>query len=246
MKDNFSIQSSDYATYRPTYPKALYDYIFSFIKHTNSAWDCGTGNGQVAQELAKRFTNVQATDISENQLKNALNMPNITYQLAAAEEPIFREGQFDLITVAQAIHWFNFESFYQQAKVTLKPGGVLAVFGYGLMNIDIALDAVILKLYEQVLGKYWDVERRYIEENYTSVGFPFEELERQNFEIKTSWTFDELIGYLNTWSALQHYKAANDRNPLDLVMIELKEAWGNTVKREVTFPVFLKIGIKEN
>lgn len=244
MKDNFSDQSAQYAIYRPNYPTELFDYLFSLVQNKDCAWDCGTGNGQVASVLAQHFLEVQATDISENQLKNALKLPNIVYRQAAAEEPIFEDNQFDLITVGQAIHWFNFNVFFAQVRRTLKADGVFAVFGYGLISIDKALDSVIQKLYEQVLGKYWDVERRFIDENYTSVPFPFAELNTPKFQIDTVWTFDELIGYLNTWSALQHYKRENERNPIDLVLIELKEAWGDAAKRDVVFPVFLKVGYK--
>lgn len=244
MKDNFSDQSAQYAIYRPNYPAQMFDYLFSLVQNKDCAWDCGTGNGQVASVLAQHFVKVQATDISENQLKNALKLPNIVYRQAAAEEPIFEDSQFDLITVGQAIHWFNFDVFFAQVRRTLKADGVFAVFGYGLMSIDKALNGVIKKLYEQVLGKYWDVERRFIDENYTSVPFPFAELNTPKFQINTVWTFDELIGYLNTWSALQHYKRENERNPIDLVLIELKEAWGDAAKRDVVFPVFLKVGYK--
>ncbi|MET4081140.1 ubiquinone/menaquinone biosynthesis C-methylase UbiE [Pedobacter sp. UYP30] len=242
MKDNFSMQSAEYALYRPNYPKALYDFLFDLVPSKDCAWDCATGNGQVARVLAQQFKMVQATDISENQLKKALELPNVSYRVAAAEEPIFENNQFDLITVGQAVHWFNFDAFYAQVNRTLKPNGVLAIFGYGLMTIDKALDAVIWKLYEQILGKYWDVERKYIEENYTSIPFIFEEIKTPELQITTTWTFDELIGYLNTWSALQHYKKANERNPIELILTELKEAWGDAAKKEVIFPVLLRVG----
>ena len=242
MKDNFSMQSAQYALYRPNYPTALYDYLFDLVPSKDCAWDCATGNGQVARVLAQKFKMVQATDISENQLKNALELPNVIYRIAAAEEPIFTDQEFDLITIGQAVHWFNFDSFYAQVKRTLKPNGIVAIFGYGLMTIDKELDAVVWKLYEQILGKYWDVERRYIEENYISIPFPFTEIESPKFQISASWTFDELIGYLNTWSALQHYKKANERNPIEFVLTELKEAWGDNAKKEMVFPVLLRVG----
>lgn len=176
MKDNFSTQSADYAIYRPTYPQALYDYLFDMVKNKETAWDCATGNGQVARVLAQHFDAVYATDISENQLKNALKLPNITYKVEPAEQISVENNSFDLITVAQAIHWFNFEAFYGEVKRTLKPDGLFAVIGYGLMVIDKKVDAAVHKLYEDILGKYWDSERRYIEEGYKTIPFPFEEI----------------------------------------------------------------------
>ncbi|WP_293783586.1 class I SAM-dependent methyltransferase [uncultured Pedobacter sp.] len=242
MKDNFSAQSADYAIYRPTYPQELYDYLFDLVKNKERAWDCATGNGQVARVLARYFNAVYATDISENQLKNALQLPNITYKVEPAEQTSVRDASFDLITVAQAIHWFNFEAFYIEVKRTLKPDGLFAVIGYGLMVIDKKVDKAVHKLYEDILGKYWDSERHYIEEGYQTIPFPFEEIIAPHFRIKATWNFEQLIGYLNTWSALQHYKKANERNPLEYMLTELKEAWGDDAEKDVHFPVLLRVG----
>lgn len=242
MKDNFSTQSAEYAIYRPTYPQELYDYLLNLVNNTDTAWDCATGNGQVARVLAQRFKSVYATDISEQQLHQALKMPNIVYDVAPAEKINVPDQSFDLITVAQAIHWFNFEAFYSEVKRTLKPNGLLAVIGYGIMFIDKKVDKAIHKLYEDILGKYWDSERRYIEEEYKTIPFPFEEIIAPHFQIKTKWTFNQMIGYLNTWSSLQHYKKANDRNPLEYMFTELKEAWGDDATKDVHFPILLRVG----
>lgn len=242
MKDNFSTQAAEYAIYRPTYPKALYEYLFSLIENKITAWDCATGNGQVARELALHFDSVYATDISENQINQALKLPNIVYKVESSDHADVADKNFDLITVAQAIHWFNFEAFYAQVNRTLKPNGVLAVIGYGLMFIDKKVDKAVHKLYEDILGKYWDPERRYIEAGYRTIPFPFDEIVTPQFEMKTTWNFNQLIGYLNTWSALQHYKKANDRNPLEYMFTELKEAWGSDVEKDVHFPILLRVG----
>lgn len=242
MKDNFSSQSAEYAVYRPTYPQELYDFLFSLVNEKDAAWDCATGNGQVARILAQHFQKVYATDISEKQLSQALQLPNILYKVESSDRADVPDDSFDLVTVAQAIHWFNFEAFYAEVKRTLKPDGVIAVFGYGLMLIDKKVDQVIHKLYEDILGKYWDSERRYIEEGYKTIPFPFEEVTAPHFQIKTTWSFSQMIGYLNTWSSLQHYKKANERNPLEYLMIELKDAWGDDAEKEVRFPILLRVG----
>ena len=242
MKDNFSVQSAAYAQFRPTYPQELYDFLFSLLTERHVAWDCATGNGQVARELARHFTQVFATDISENQLKHAVKKENITYLIENSDKSSFPDQKFDLITVGQAIHWFNFDTFYAEVKRTLKPGGIFAAFGYGVMHIDRAVDAVIHKLYQGILGGYWDTERKYIDNGYLDIPFPFQEFSIPQLSIKTSWNFDQLIGYLNTWSALQHYKKANnDLNPLELLMPELETAWGGGEK-EVNFPILLRAG----
>lgn len=242
MKDNFSSQSAEYAVYRPTYPQELYDFLFSLVSEKDAAWDCATGNGQVARILAQHFQKVYATDISEKQLSQALQLPNILFKVESSDRADVPDDSFDLVTVAQAIHWFNFEAFYAEVKRTLKPDGVIAVVGYGLMLIDKKVDQVIHKLYEDILGKYWDSERRYIEEGYKTIPFPFEEVTAPHFQIKTTWSFSQMIGYLNTWSSLQHYKKANERNPLEYLMTELKDAWGDDAEKEVRFPILLRVG----
>lgn len=242
MKDNFSTQAKGYAQFRPTYPQELYDFLLSLVQDKNAAWDCATGNGQVAAVLAGYFEQVFATDISENQLKNAVKAANITYLVESSEQSSFGDDTFDLITVAQAIHWFRFDDFFAEVKRTLKPGGIFAAFGYGLMQIDEKVDAVVGKLYEEILGSYWDEERRYIEQQYTTIPFPFEEIPAPEYAIKTRWNFDQLTGYLNTWSSLQHYIKANGSNPLDLVMADLEQAWGADEEKEIRFPIILKVG----
>lgn len=241
MKDNFSVQSAAYAQFRPTYPQELYDFLFSLVLQQNTAWDCATGNGQVARILAKDFDQVFATDISENQLKHAVQKENISYLLQSSDKSTFPDATFDLITVAQAIHWFSFDDFYAEVKRTLKPAGIIAVFGYGVMRINAQVDPVIHKLYKGILGGYWDEERKYIDEGYLSIPFPFQEFSVPQLSIQTTWNFDQLIGYLNTWSALQHYKKANNSSPLTALMSELESAWG-TGDKEVNFPILLRVG----
>lgn len=242
MKDNFSTQSSQYAKFRPRYPQALYDFLLKHVSETKTAWDCATGNGQVATELAKRFEQVYATDISEKQLANAPQLPNITYKVEQAEHTDFADDAFDLITVAQAIHWFKFDEFYAEVKRTLKPNGIFAAIGYGIMHITPEIDKVVHYLYQDILGDFWDEERKYIEDNYLNIPFPFKEIAHPDFEMTTEWNFDQLVGYLETWSALQHYIKANGDTPISLVYKDLKEAWGNVSTHQIHFPLLLKVG----
>lgn len=242
MKDNFSSNSGNYAKYRPDYPQELFDYIGTLVKHKNCAWDCGTGNGQVAAKLAETFQNVMATDISANQLENAPRKPNISYSVQPAERTDFPDSFFDLIIVAQAIHWFDFEVFYKEVKRTAKPDAYLVATGYGLLNISPEIDAVILHFYDEIIGKYWDAERKYIDENYQTIPFPFEEIDVPAMENRLEWTFDHLIGYLETWSAVKHYIRENQQNPVELIRAALETAWGEEETRSVVFPLLLRIG----
>ncbi|MEO8146084.1 MAG: class I SAM-dependent methyltransferase [Bacteroidia bacterium] len=245
MKDNFSTQAKLYAQFRPSYPKALYDFLFQLIEEKKCGWDCATGNGQIAIELATKFERVYATDISEKQISNAQLKDNIIYKIESAEESSFPDLSFDLITIGQAIHWFDFEKFYAEVNRTLKPKGVIAVIGYPLMQIDKDIDAVIDYFYTDVVGSYWDTERNYLDEHYKTIPFPFKEIKAPTFFAEYDWEFDQLIGFLNTWSAVQHYINKNGSNPVGLSQSKLKKAWGDDEKKKISFEILLRVGVKE-
>jgi ubiquinone/menaquinone biosynthesis C-methylase UbiE len=242
MKDNFSTQSEQYVKFRPTYPDELYQFLLSLVKTKDAAWDCGTGNGQVAQELSKHFKKVYATDISEKQIKNAIQRENILYKVESAERTSFPDKSFDLITVAQAIHWFDFGAFYKEVERTIKPNGVLAVIGYGLLSIDKDTDKIINRFYHEIVGPYWDKERKYVDEYYRTIPFPFKEIEPPKLYNTYEWNIEHFIGYVETWSAVQHYIKANNQNPVDLIYKDLEQTWGTNAAKAVKFPILLRIG----
>ncbi len=242
MKDNFSTGSGQYALYRPTYPAEFFEFLNRVVPQKGAAWDCGTGNGQIAYRLAATFEHVYATDISSSQLDNALQKDNIVYSIQPAERTNFGERFFDLVIVAQAIHWFNFEQFYTEVNRTAKAHALLFVVGYGRPEISEGLDNLISHFYRNVIGSYWDKERRYIDEEYETIPFPFHELESPRLVNKQHWTLEHLIGYLNTWSAVKHFINGNGYNPVDGLKTELKQAWGEAQVREVRFPLLLRVG----
>lgn len=247
MKDNFSLQSDKYAKFRPTYPPELFDYLYSMVPKKRNAWDCGTGNGQIARELAKSFDTVFATDISQAQLDNAIRANTIFYSVQPAENTNFKDQLFDLIVVAQAIHWFDFGKFYAEVRRTAKENAILCVVGYGRVKISRQIDKVITNFYTKIIVEYWDKERRYIDENYETIPFPFEEIQAPKFENKHQWSLKHLIGYLNTWSAVKHFIKQNDYNPINTLETELKQLWKGREIKEVRFPTLLRIGkIKYN
>lgn len=241
MKDNFSKQATQYSKYRPQYPDEMIDFLMSFVKDKKLALDVATGNGQIAHKLSAFFEKVYGTDISQNQLDHAKPAPNVIYQLASAEKTSFKDQTFDLITVAQAIHWFNFDLFYKEIYRILKPDGIFAVLGYGLFSSNAESDLILRRFYNNIVGPYWDDERKYLDENYTTIPFPFDEITTENFENQFTWNFEELIGYLETWSATQHYIVKNNSNPLDLIRDELEISWKKSDKK-VTFPLLFRIG----
>lgn len=242
MKDNFSTQSDDYAKFRPKYTQSLIDYLIANTSNHTTCWDCGTGNGQLAVQLSSYFDQVHATDISEKQLVNAIQKQNIHYTKQPAEETNFPDQNFDLITVAQAAHWFDHIKFNAEVKRVLKPGGLVALIGYGLVNVDDPFRSIIEDFYWNVTKPYWDPERDHIEESYQTIPFPYDEIkDLPNFNIKKQMNLNDLVGYISTWSAVQHFKKKNGFSPIDTLTKNLHE-YSSNGPLEVTFPVFARIG----
>lgn len=240
--DHFSSQAAEYARFRPVYPPALFAWLASIAPARTLAWDCATGSGQAAGALAAHFERVVASDASAAQLARAVAHPRIGYCVAAAEAPPPAARGADLVTVAQALHWFDLDRFYPALHATLRPGGVVAVWGYGLMQIATEIDAVVNRYYHEIVGPYWPPERRHIENGYRDLPFPFAAIRTPSFDMTAAWTVEALLGYLDTWSASRRYLAAHGRHPLERVEGELRAVWGPVGQRTVTWPLFLRVG----
>lgn len=241
QKDYFSQHASVYAAFRPSYPKTLYDFIYSHLTHFDAAWDCATGNGQVASELCKHFKSVEATDISQQQLDNAVLAKNIRYSISPAEQTSFAANSFDLITVAQALHWFDTDKFFTEAKRVGKPGGKVAVLGYSILTVNKEIDELFYYFYETIVGRYWDAARKHVEEEYASIHFPFEKILTERFELRTEWDRNQFLGYLRSWSATQKFIKAEGYDPLIAFSEQLKKVWAGEEKKTIIFPIFLKL-----
>lgn len=240
MKDRFSGYAASYAQFRPVYPDVLYEFLFSLLKNTSCAWDAGTGNGQVAARLGTQFHRVIATDISAKQLEQAVKAPNIFYSVG--EKCPRDDNSVDLVTVAQALHWFDVLRFFEEATRVLKPQAIIAVWGYDLLSITPEIDKALRHFYSSVVGAYWDAERKMVDDQYRHVVFPFSEIEGPPFSISVQWTLEQMEGYLTTWSAVQKYITAQGVNPVDEFIRSIQKAWGEQ-PRQVTFPLFTRIGI---
>lgn len=242
IKDNFSVGSADYATFRPESPAELYNFLLAHVADKNAAWDVGTGNGQVAAVLADHFNSVYATDISAKQLANAIHKPNITYKEERAEHSSLADNTINLITVAQAFHWFDFDAFYTEVHRVSKPGALLAIWTYNLLSIDKgAIDDIINDFYFNTVGSYWDTERKYVDEGYQNVDIPFEEIETPVFPMRKQWNFRQFLGYINTWSSVGHYKRKENADPVILLEERLKAHWQPDEVKNIDFPVFMRL-----
>ena len=242
MKDNFSTHSAEYARFRPGYPPQLFDFLFSLCQNFGAAWDVATGNGQMAVGLAERFEQVLATDISENQLAKVQVRPNIHYTPGSAESPDYPDHYFDLVTVGQAAHWFQFDEFYRTIRRVLKPGGVLALVGYNVLKVDAPTDAIFNQLYHETLEGYWDSERHYVYADYTTIPFPFDDIPLPKMTMTCSWSLEQLLGYLSTWSAVKRFIEKNGHSPLDEDFVAaLQLFWADNEVKLVHFPIFGRI-----
>ncbi len=240
-KDLFSGHAEQYASFRPTYPKALYDFILAYVKDRNTAWDCACGNGQVARDLVPYFKRIEATDLSAKQIENAIPSSSVTYSVSRAEQTSFPDSTFDLITVGQALHWFDTSAFYKEVYRVAKPDSVIAVWGYGLLGVEPSIDYKLQHFYKEVIGPYWDNERKFVDEAYATLPFPFIEITAPSFTITVEWSKAQLYGYIATWTAVVKYIKEHHINPVDAFINDIYPLWGDEIKT-ITFPVFLRLG----
>jgi SAM-dependent methyltransferase len=244
FKDHFSGHAAVYASFRPTYPAALFDFVTSLTPGRTLAWDCATGNGQAAVGLADSFAHVIATDASAAQLEHATPHPKVEYRQAPAEDSGIAAGTVDLITVATAVHWFDFDRFYAEARRVLAPGGALAVWAYNLARVSPEVDVLIDHLAKDVVGAYWPPERKWVDDDYRDLPFPFAEVATPHLWIEAHWDLQRLLDYFQTWSSTVRYRQATGVDPVAAARDGFAEAWGDPGEvREVRWPVMMRAGM---
>lgn len=244
MKDNFSTQASNYAAFRPEYPAELYAHIFEKVKNHGTAWDVGTGNGQVARQLARQFQKVHATDISPQQIERAAPATNLRYAVESAENCSLPNHSADLVAVGQAIHWFDFDKFFAEVRRVLNPdGGVFVAFGYDLLRFDdAAVNRLLDDFYTGETHPFWDAERRHIDHRYRDIDFPFENVDHlPDFRMDFEWSQAHLAGFLGSWSAVAHFKRLEGFDPVAPFIEKISDVWAADELKKVSFPVFGRI-----
>ncbi|HZV82001.1 MAG TPA: class I SAM-dependent methyltransferase [Geobacteraceae bacterium] len=243
FKDHFSGRSADYTRYRPNYPAELFAWLAGLTGRHDLAWDCGCGSGQAAVALVDHYARVVATDPSRQQIDNVVHHERISYAVATAEESGIEPGSIDLTVVAQALHWFDFERFYAEVRRVTRPVGVLAAVSYGEVRVAGRVDDVVSHFYHDIIGPYWPPERRYVDDGYATIPFPFPEVAAPSFAMELEWDLEHLLGYLGTWSAVKEYERQAGVNPLALIGEELAVAWGDPAEaRLVSWPLALRVG----
>jgi len=240
FKDLFSLQAADYARFRPVYPPALYAWLAAQVPARGLAVDVGTGNGQAAVALAAHFDRVIGVEPSDGQLANATPAARVEYRHGAAEATGVDAASADLLTVAQAFHWFKQDAFFAEVRRVVRPGGLFAFWCYGLASIAPEVDAAVHTYYEDLLGPFWEPERKLVEQGYRGVAVPFEEVATPAFAMRLSWSLDHLLGYLGTWSPRKPFLAARGQDALEIALPRLRAAWGAAGERPVDWPLSLR------
>lgn len=241
FEDHFSGRAGEYASRRPHYPGELFDWLASLAPARGLALDVGAGNGQAALGLAEHFERVRASEPSAAQRAAAPPHPRIDYVAERAESLGIAAASADLIAAAQAAHWFGLEGFYRECRRVLRPCGVVALWSYGLFTAGPDVDGVVEDFYRNVVGPYWPRQRRHVEEGYRRLPFPFEELAAPSLAIETSWSLEEALGYVGTWSAVKRCRNACGREPLELLEPGLARAWGPG-RRPARWPLHVRAG----
>ena len=222
--DHFSRSAADYAAHRPRYPIELFAWLAGLPARCGLTWDCGTGNGQAAVGIAGYFDRVVATDASAAQLAEAEPHPRVTYRVASAG----RSGP----------------PFFDEVRRVLAPGGVIAAWTYRGATLDEpALTHTIETFMLETMGPYWASARRFVNDGYRSIPFPFVELAAPPFTMAAAWTLDELLRYVATWSAVGRYRAEQGRDPMPALEAELLTGWGPKERRRwATWPISVRAG----
>jgi SAM-dependent methyltransferase len=246
FKDHFSRLAAAYASFRPHYPPALFDYLAGCCPRRELAWDCACGSGQATLDLARHFAQVVATDASAAQIAAASARANVSYRVAPAVASGLQDESADLVCVAQALHWFELVPFYAEVRRVLRARGVLAVWTYGVLHLEGAqIDERMQQFYWHTLGPYWPPERKLVEEGYRSLPFAFAETASPVFEMQESWSLPQLLGYVRTWSASGRYFERHAVDPAVALEESLAALWGDADEpRRIRWPLSLRIGTK--
>jgi SAM-dependent methyltransferase len=222
----FSTVAREYASFRPGYPPGLFAWLAEVSRARDAVWDCGCGSGQASIALAEHFTEVFATDVAPEQIAAAKPHPRVRYSVAPAELSGLTDGSANLVTVAQALHWFDVAGFYAEAVRVARPGALLVVWNYPRPRfVDTKLDLCLEEFYSRVVGPYWPPERRHVESGYRTLPFPFEDVATPAFGLELEWDLEQVAGYVSSWSATARYREALRKDPVPLLRECLAATW---------------------
>ena len=243
FSDLFSEHAATYVAARPEYPDELYRFVAGLAPGRELAWDCATGNGQAARDLARYFERVIATDASAAQIQHAAPAPNVEYRVATAESSGLADRSVQLVTVAQALHWLDLDRFYSEVRRVTVPGGVLAAWSYGACSAGADVEPLLREFEHVTMSPYWHDARRWVDDGYRTIPFPFPEVPSPVFQLRVRWNLRQLGRYLSSWSAVAAYRRQRGEDPVPPVLERIAQLWTpDDQVREVTWPLALRVG----
>lgn len=237
--DHFSTIATRYATYRPLYPPALVDALADRT-HPGTAWDVGCGSGQLSVALAARFERVIATDPAQAQLAAAVAHPRVEYRCSPAEASGLPDASVDLAVAAQAAHWFDWPRFVVEVGRVARPGALIALISYGNLDLDGPV-GVELRRYRDIVAPYWPPERVHVDNGYRDLALPWPAVEAPAIEMTATWTRDELLGYIQTWSATVRLVEREGRAPVIEMCERVGAAWPDGETRTIRWPLAIRL-----
>lgn len=242
----FDQGGEQYARYRPDYPPELATALAQLAPDRRLAVDVGCGNGQFTRQLGLHFDRVIGIDPSADQLAHAATDAKVDYRCAPAEALPLADGSASLITAAQAAHWFDLAPFYGEVRRIAAPGGVIALVSYGTCTLEPILDARFQLFHGMEMAPYWPPERHLVDTGYADIPFPFAPAPyaMPALSIRRSWTFDQLLGYVGTWSAVRRAREAGCQETLSDFANDLIALWGEPGQvRPIVWPIRIRAGL---
>jgi SAM-dependent methyltransferase len=245
--DHFSKGAEGYARFRPTYPPEFVDRLVatltgSMVDRTAAVvWESGCGSGQLTRALAGRFQRVVATDASPAQLARAPRLEGVGYHVALAEASAIRDGTIALAVAGQAAHWFDLPAYYAEIRRVTRPGAGVVLATYSAPSIE-GPPGEVLRGFLRILEPHWPPERRFVEDGYGSLPFPFEETVQPPLQLSHEWTLEEVVGYVRSWSAVARATATVGTAVIERFDAELREAWRDRPRQTIRWTLSTRIG----
>jgi SAM-dependent methyltransferase len=127
----FGDRAENYAKYRPGYPDEMLAYLGTLIPPGAIVADIGSGTGILTRELLDHGYEVHAVEPNEPMRQEAdralSGHPGFHSVNGTAESTGLEARSIDLVTCAQAFHWFDPEKTTVEFRRILKAGGLTAL-----------------------------------------------------------------------------------------------------------------------
>lgn len=123
---SFESIGAEYDRYRPSFPPQAADLVMPDA--VDVAVDLGAGTGKFTALLLERARRVIAVEPSAPMLEVLQEkLPDVEAVQGSAERMPVADATADVVTVAQAFHWFDRDSACAEIARTLVPGGTLGL-----------------------------------------------------------------------------------------------------------------------